>query len=258
MYRGFNLEKIAFDDNIMAHLYKIGNSQYEPQKETVRNILTNYLNGNTLDGTRMQEDWFPNIKCDIFISHSHRDKRNAIALAGWLYYVFGLKAFVDSSIWGNANDLLKIIDNKYCYTNNGYYDYNKRNYSTSHIHMMLSTALTKMIDKAECLFFYNTPNSISSSDVIDRTKSPWIYSEIITSELIRRNIPDRLNIEKIRKYSKGGIISAALDFEYELDLAHLSYLDFNILTEWQNSGTKNLNALDWLYIRTSKQNPLND
>lgn len=254
MYRGFNLEKIAFDDNSKSKFNRIGNLLYEDHKKTVRKTLTDYIERGALDGTKIQNDWFPNIDCNIFISHSHNDEENVIIIAGWLYDVFGLKTFVDSSIWGNANDLLKIIDNKYCYKNNGHYDYNKRNYSTSHVHMMLSTALTKMIDKTECLFFYNTPNSISSSDVINRTKSPWIYSEIITSELIRRNIPDRLNIEKIRKYSEGGIISEALDFEYELDLAHLSYLDFKILTEWQNSGTKNLNALDWLYIRTSKQN----
>ncbi len=74
------------------------------------------------------------------------------------------------------------------------YDYNLRNYSTSHVHMMLSMALLKMLDKAEAMVFVNTPNSISSvSETISQTtKSPWIYSEVVYSSLIRRNNPKRV------------------------------------------------------------------
>ena len=63
----------------------------------------------------MQANWFPQIKADIFISHSHKDEDLALALAGWLKVSFGLTAFIDSCVWGYANDLLKMIDYKYCY-----------------------------------------------------------------------------------------------------------------------------------------------
>ena len=55
------------------------------------------------------------------------------------------------------------------------YDYNKRNYSTSHVHMMLSTALTMMMDEAECVIFLNTPNALSTKDIVHKTESPWIF-----------------------------------------------------------------------------------
>ena len=45
-----------------------------------------------------------------------------------------------------SNDLLRRIDENYCRHSNGIsFDYNKRNYSTSHVHMMLSIALSKML-----------------------------------------------------------------------------------------------------------------
>ena len=55
-----------------------------------------------------------------------------IALNGWLYESFGIKSFIDSSVWGYANDLLKLIDDAYCLNlegTNKSYNYEKRNYS---------------------------------------------------------------------------------------------------------------------------------
>nr|MBK7064154.1 hypothetical protein [Deltaproteobacteria bacterium] len=64
---------------------------------------------------------------------------------------FGLTAFVDSSVWGDANELLAEIDNRFCWSDDRRtYDYRKRNNSTSHVHMMLATALSVMIDRCEC------------------------------------------------------------------------------------------------------------
>jgi hypothetical protein len=149
------------------------------------------LNGK-LDGAKMQDNWFPQIKSDIFISHSHEDERMAIGLAGWLKEKFNLFSFIDSCVWGNANDLLKVIDKKYCWNNNKkMYDYKSRNQSTSHIHMMLSTALTMMMDKTECVFFLNTPHSISTKDVISKTESPWIYFEMAMTKFLIKREPNR-------------------------------------------------------------------
>lgn len=47
----------------------------------------------------MQVSWFPQIKADVFISHSHSDEKLAIIFAGWLYNAFGLTAFIDSCVW---------------------------------------------------------------------------------------------------------------------------------------------------------------
>jgi hypothetical protein len=57
-------------------------------------------------------------------------------------------------------------------------------------YMMLASALTLMMDKTECVFFLNTPESIKTEDVIKKTASPWIYHEITMLHLIQKN---RLN-----------------------------------------------------------------
>ena len=51
-----------------------------------------------IDASRMQEDWFPQVKADIFISHSHQDDYYAIALAGLIREETRLRPFVDSCV----------------------------------------------------------------------------------------------------------------------------------------------------------------
>src|SRR5574344_1710135 len=208
MYRGFKLEDLdeAFFNKKGSNSHRMSRSEYNKSpddnefykngqtilngyKTNVETQLEKFIIGKDgeLDGSAIQNDWFPQIECDIFISHSHKDEKLAIALAGWLNDRFKLRSFIDSCIWEYADDLLKIIDNEYCYQlQNNTYNYKSRNYSTSHVHMMLNMALMKMIDKTECLFFLNTPNSISLSDIGTKTLSPWIYSEIGISQIIER------------------------------------------------------------------------
>lgn len=94
----------------------------------------------------------------------------------------GFKTFVDSCIWGNAQDLLKEIDNEYCGHSNGKsYSYEARNFSTANVYMILNTTLHRMIEKAELFIFLGTENSTSLSQNIERQESivsPWIFSEL--------------------------------------------------------------------------------
>ncbi|MDX1956930.1 MAG: hypothetical protein SFU98_00055 [Leptospiraceae bacterium] len=199
----------------------------------------------------MQQEWFPQINSDIFISHSHRDEKLAITFAGWLNAKFGLKCFIDSCIWGYGNKLLEIIDRKYCPNEKGGYDYDKRNVSTSHVHMMLSSALAMMIDKTECLFFLNTNNSSISLDDIGRvenkTLSPWIYYEIGIARMIRIRVP-----QSHRKvFSKSLLLEGDeyLKIAYPLNINHLSELTLDNLIKWvENYSLKNReHPLDILY-----------
>lgn len=249
MYRGFNL-KINFKNN---DYYKQGLFIFKHMKAKVRTILSDFaFDDRTLNGAKMQKNWFPEVKAKIFISHSHKDKKLAITLAGWLYEEFGIIAFIDSCIWGCSDELLKIIDKKYCrQPNSNTYNYQQRNFSTSHIHMMLSTALSMMIDKTECLFFINTPSSISTEEVIDNTESPWIYFEISISQIIRQKTPSRLSKESLeRNFSRG---LEWFTIKHEVDLAHLTKLNNASLNLWSNTFTKTLhenpheNPLDTLY-----------
>lgn len=250
MYRGFNL-KPEYYDPYEAFFYPLGIDIFSTYQNKVKKTLKEYiLENDVLDGTKMQEDWFPQIEADVFLSHSHKDRNTAMALAGWLYQRFNIKTFIDSCIWGYSNDLLKLIDDQYCCSNfNNAYFYEARNYSTSHVHMMLSVALTKMIDKTECIFFLNTPNSISTSSIISKTESPWIYHEIATTQMIRKQIPSRLVFEEKQFFSKTKTLNESFIVQYEIDLSHLAEIDTNTLLEWENLFAKGAasKALDKLY-----------
>ena len=69
-----------------------------------------------IKGETLKDTYFPTSKdgkpYDIFISHSHNNQREAEILAAWLTKHKGLSCFVDSFVWGSADELLKEIDNK--------------------------------------------------------------------------------------------------------------------------------------------------
>lgn len=242
MYIGFDLKT----DEVFNEYRAIGESIFTSNKNYIKEEINKFLLGDgSINGSEMQNNWFPQIKADIFISHSHADKNIAIGLAGWLKDKFDLNVFIDSCVWGYADDLLKIIDDKYCRNiDDTMYIYEKRNFSTSHVHMMLSTALTMMIDHTECIFFVNSPSSIVTSDVISYTKSPWIYYEIAMSQYIRRKVPNRKRV-----IIKKGIFEKALDIKYKLDLKHLNEINQINLKVWEDSYLQNKtkHPLDILY-----------
>lgn len=257
MYRGFNLK---IEDELEIHqYYETGLVIFENLKKAVQPELKNYVlpEGN-LDGNKIMEDWFPEVKSHIFLSHSHKDFKNAINIAGALYSKFKIFTFIDSTIWGYSNDLLRIIDNKYCKSESGEtYDYNSRNYSTSHVNLMLSSALNKMIDNSESVFFLNTSNSVSTRTITEKTNSPWIFSEINTTKIIRKRTPIRLR-EITKSFSDTITLNESqrsqLKIEYELELSHLTDLNLNQFLSWLNSTSYSPEgALDKLY----SQHPIN-
>jgi hypothetical protein len=250
MYRGFNLS-LSLSKNTVDIFYEDGLQLYNEYSTIAKKSLYDFIfSDNSIDGSSLQAHWFPQVNADIFLSHSHQDSRMTIAFAGWLFETFGLKSFIDSCIWGYSNDLLKIIDNKYCLQTNGTYNYNKRNFSTSHVHMMLSSALSMMIDKTECVIFLNTPESIKPFQGIQKTESPWLYSELLTTQIVRENIPVRLrkleeSIDETDLIKSEG--RAFSHIRYNAELGHLTAIDFDSLELWRDSYSKRLNPLDVLY-----------
>lgn len=245
VYRGFNIKNISLES---SRYYDIGNAQSVKHNEVVAQEISSFiLDNGKIDGTKMQSNWFPKLDADVFISHSHKDIVLAKTLAGWLKDRFGLNTFIDSSVWGYSNELLKQIDNDYCKTGDSLYCYDSRNFSTSHVHMMLASALTMMIDQAETLFFLNTPQSLSSDDIKQKTMSPWIYFELTTSRFIRKPIPDR-RIQKVITEAYTIIKKAELNIEYTVDFSDFITLGADELIAWSNGiGTKGIETLDKLY-----------
>lgn len=252
MFAGFNLQIDLSDWLDKDEYYISGKSIDEKNKKSIEEDLEAFIIDGVIDGSSLQEEWFPQINADIFISHSHKDLRLAYCLVGWLFKHFKLRAFVDSNVWGFSDDLLKKIDDKYCVNSSSEsksYSYEKRNYSTSHVHMMLSVALNKMIDKTECLFFMNTPSSVSITDTVQNaTFSPWIYSELFTSEVIRKQ--ELLRYRKGYMKKKAMFESAELIIRYNISTDHLIDLDEKELLKWRLHGisTSGHDSLDQLNL----------
>jgi hypothetical protein len=250
MYKGFNLNLTNWDNEYYNTCLKFGRALYFENFNKVNKKVESFKNSDgSLNGSKMKANWFPTIDSNVFISHSHKDLDMALAFSGYLMDNFELKTFIDSCAWSFVDDLLKLIDQEYCYLDkkNNIFDYGKRNYSTSHAHMMLSTAILTMIDKTECLFFLNTPNSITPENVINQTVSPWIYSEIVATQLIReKSAHDHRNVYKA--FSNSYTEDSFPDISYDVDLCHLTEINNNTLEDWMNNNhLKQDEALDYLY-----------
>ncbi|MCZ8145307.1 hypothetical protein [Flavobacterium sp.] len=257
MYSRFKINKSVFDNFTFSPFDKTKGEQLKRSYiENIKYDLKIKLIGeNIIDGTETQKEWFPNINADIFLSHSHKDLEKANKFAGWIKNNFNLDVFIDSNLWGDSNKLLKEIDNEICYQKkSNTYDYEKRNFTTSHVHMMLSNSLAEMIDKTECIMFLETPNSVSVHNTIKHTESPWIYNELFLSSIIR--IDEKLIRRKTKTFSTTLRKAMNLDedarFKYKLDLSHLIDLEDRDLIDWKNNydtvkTNENIHPLDLLY-----------
>ncbi|MCQ0041598.1 MAG: toll/interleukin-1 receptor domain-containing protein [Bombella sp.] len=132
---------------------------------------------------------------DFFISHSHEDMELALEISNFLKK-FGIKCFIDSMYWDCVYDVLRDIDSKHCvskYNKNGEIDtfnYKKRNATTAAVYSILTTQLSKAMDKSDCIIFINTENSLlKTNDLRSSTYSPWLYHEISMTSLLQKKIP---------------------------------------------------------------------
>lgn len=264
MYAGFNLKIDNTFFNKEKNMYEVlqekGEEHLSSQKAKYEKDLESYITDKIINGTKVQSDWFPQVDADIFISHSHEDKDLANAFAGWLYTVFNLKCFIDSNVWGYADNLLEILNDKYSNKrtdehDGGYlYSHQSCNKVSQHVNTMLNIALQKMIDKTEAIFLLNTSNSISISktyDRIDETYSPWIYSELVCSEIVRkRPLSDYRIIKAVLEHAQFSFRNEAaqqIQIKYDAPTKHLIPLNESDLSIWWAQSANSLYKLDDLY-----------
>lgn len=260
MFAGFKLELGTSGQDFLKRNVKKPNVAAMPPSvnDAIKIALEKYvLPDGSLDATVMLKTWFPNIACDVFISHSHKDRDLANLLAVWLREKFGITSFIDSTMWGFCDDLLKKIDQNYCYNKDkNTYSYEKRNISTAHVHILLTAAITMMMDRTECLFFLNTPNSVSPGQSISTenkeiTYSPWIYAELSFSQWLRRKSkPDHRPRSVKKVLDSTASINESLSVTYLAPQEHLVPIDHNDLLAWgsQQHGDR-YEALDNLYSK---------
>ncbi|EJC6764989.1 hypothetical protein MX824_003453 [Vibrio parahaemolyticus] len=264
MYKCYDLDfqnlEVFFDNVIerigqdCVHSFEL---DLERKKKHIEKSLHDFYLGNgDLDATALKETWFPEIEnTHIFLSHSHKDKKLAIQIAAMLKYILRLNVFIDSCIWGYADELLFEIDNKYALNpNTNTYSYEIRNQTTSNIYLILQSSLMTMIDSAECLFFLNTENTVTSlkeqSQIETRTSSPWIMSELQFSSIARRKQSSHANRKNEMYFvNKAQGVSNDMNFQmsHKLPMEHLKKLSLPDWYFWvQSSISKDVEGYDAL------------
>ena len=110
MYRSFNFKPFTFNQSYLEE----GNRLNEGNSSLVKKTLNSFVANERIDGSKLKEHWFPGINAQVFISHSSLDQSEAKQLAGYLKQEHKLDSFIDSCVWGYADDLLWEVDNKFC------------------------------------------------------------------------------------------------------------------------------------------------
>lgn len=257
MFESFKINIAALD--ALAHEYPMPeiDSAADRSQDFYEKILETCTQDGVIDGADLSALNFPfdinnntPIHYDVFISYSHLDEESAKYLYWFLTARCNLHVFLDSTIWHSADSLLKAIDDKYCKnaTNNNY-NYNKRNFSTSHVHTLLSMAMLNAIKRSECFLFIESNNSLTLKDGIkDHSLSPWIYQETEFANSLPKIVPSRLRSESIEKafaitesLAAGGV----LKIQHALKTGAFHLLDVNDLKMMQDR--KGTNGLDSLY-----------
>lgn len=259
MYIGFELN----DYQPLRKIHPFETYLFKDQAKGTFDKLSDYMVGkfkgnDVIDAVQLADHLFPAKKAHVFLSHSHRDADHAIELAVALKDK-GLDVFVDSCVWGYFHDLLDALNEVYANPKRPpeggiVYDYRKATDLTAGVHMMLAGALQAMIDRSELFVFLNTSNSIPLTNFagVDRTFSPWIYSELQFSATARSQRPMRKRVvmesasveeHLIKSFTRSDVLLSFKAFN-----KHLPKVKGDELQRWFNGlDEQGHQALDNLY-----------
>lgn len=169
-------DKLARLDNVNNYAVRQKPSNFRKNlDEFLKNSNVNLLADSiTLQGEDIR-NYFFNGDGDfkVFLSHSTQDREIVYKFASYLNSK-GISTFVDSMVWDNYKDLLKKFGDNL--------DEQERLNLVAHLHIILASSLTYMIDKCKCFIFLASENSISNGSY---TLSPWIYHELLTASIIQ-------------------------------------------------------------------------
>ena len=98
--------------------------------------------------------------------------------------------------------------------------------------MILATALLKMIDKIDYIFFLNTPQSLSLNNIHQFTYSPWIYYGLSLLQFIRRKI-SRSRIAEGEMRKSFSMEAENLAMAFPVDIQNLYKLSMVELSSWE-------------------------
>lgn len=234
--------KSFYDDKPMSYVSAIEryneNNKYQ---ELIRYFFNIYKEDEMISADKIILEYYSQQKYDVFISYSSKDIDDARCLKNFINNELKLKCFLDCDVWGNAYEIMSIIDSKFNRVNesNFLYEYEGVQQVSINVSMMLTTALTHMLEKCSVVIFIESENSISNIDgrekgkfeIRDKTYSPWLYHEISMV-----NMMNRIQSGK-RTFTK----KASTKFEYSLDSSWFETIDAKWLLYWKQKREQNPN-----------------
>lgn len=194
----------------------------------------------------IMDKWFPKTNANVFLSHSHKDIEIVQYIAG-VVLSKGYTPFIDSCYWGYLDNLLKRLDDKFCLDDaQKYYNYEKRNGTTTHVHLMLMNRLIETMNDCEALIFVNSQNSTKyNKDGSERiTDSAWIYSELLVSEFLRGPQDKNANLSKniSESYNQDIRVHYPVDWSKLVNIGINDLQELNTEISWKNLYQKGIKS----------------
>ncbi|WP_240668193.1 toll/interleukin-1 receptor domain-containing protein [Helicobacter pylori] len=184
------LKPIARSFNNQAHQIneaaeKIAKKIYELIKDAKHSN-----DGIVLNHIKIKEAFFspfkPQLKsAQVFLSHLHADKNEALEVKGYLESKTNHKVFVDSLFWDYKDDVLNKLA-----------EYDDTSRIKDAFTLILRESLEYMIKKCPYFVFLQSKNSVSlnqglsrNQDLLKITYSAWIYEELKIAHSISESRP---------------------------------------------------------------------
>ncbi|WRF29736.1 toll/interleukin-1 receptor domain-containing protein [Helicobacter pylori] len=143
--------------------------------EKIHELIKNarYSNDNiVLKRNEIKEAFFspfkPQLKnAQVFLSHSHADKNEALEVKNYLENQIKRKVFIDSLFWDYKDDVLNKLAK-----------YDDISRIEDAFTLILRESLECMIKKCPYFVFLQSKNSVSNQGLSQITYSAWIYEEL--------------------------------------------------------------------------------
>ncbi|WRD10733.1 toll/interleukin-1 receptor domain-containing protein [Helicobacter pylori] len=172
--------------------------------------------GIVLNHIKIKEVFFspfkPQLKnAQVFLSHSHADKNEALKVKGYLESKTNHKVFVDSLFWDYKDDVLNELA-----------EYDDISRIKDAFTLILRESLECMIKKCPYFVFLQSNNSASlNQDLLGITYSAWIYEELRIAHSISSE--SRLTI-MMESFQVSHNISPFLEHLETIALSELSHI----------------------------------
>lgn len=235
---------------------------YNKKNKEIQNLLVlRELENSRINGTLLQNTWFPvkDNEFHVFLSHSHKDINKLVKFASWLYDKLGIYCFIDSLFWDNIEKIILEFTNLYPLKD---YPITNREFAKN-LYIMLSNALLDEMNACEAVLFIDSLNSKVEVNGKEVTFSPWINEEINFANKLKHRIPTR-----IYEYLKAnGVVRETIMFTesveshhiedsipiyYQVDLSKFQYITSGNLRSWYSQGLQRTSVLNQMHQKYLK------